>query len=156
VTERTFFRHFVDKREVLFAGAEGLRAAVVEKIRLAPDVVEPLRVVIGALAEYDWEGLASRDSQRQRYAVIAAHPELLERDLIKHHRIAAEFADVLRQRGVGADIARLAARVGIQVFFAAYEHWLETDDEADLATISENMMLLVLIAAAGAKPPWSA
>jgi hypothetical protein len=66
--------------------------------------------------------------------VIAANPELLERDLIKHHSIAVEFIDALRQRGVDADIAQLAARVGIQLFFTAYEHWLEAGDKADLVT----------------------
>ena len=61
---------------------------LVEKILRAPDVEEPLQVVIGALSEFDWENLGSRNSQRQRQAVIAANPELLERDLIKNHSIA--------------------------------------------------------------------
>ncbi len=156
VTERTFFRHFADKREVLFGGSGDLRAVLVEKILQAPDVVEPLRVVTGVLAEFYWESLGSRDFQRQRHALIAANSELLERDLIKHRSIAVGFTDALRQRGVDADIAQLAARVGIQVFITAYEHWLEAGDKADLATISESVMsLLATIVPTSAIPPSS-
>ena len=154
VTERTFFRHFADKREVLFGRSDDLRAVLVERIRQAPDVVEPLRVVTGVLAEFNWESLGSRDFQRQRHAVIAANSELLERDLIKHRSIAVGFADALRERGVDADIAQLAARIGIQMFITTYEHWLVAGDKADLATISERVMsLLATIVPASAMPP---
>jgi AcrR family transcriptional regulator len=151
VTTRTFFRYFSDKREVLFTGQEGLRAELVEKILQASDVEEPLLVVIWAFAEFDWESVGSRDAQRHRHAVIAANPELLERDLIKRHSIAVALTDALRQRGIDADTARLAALVGIQVFLAAYGQWLESGGEADLATISERVMsLLATIVPAGA------
>jgi AcrR family transcriptional regulator len=140
VTTRTFFRYFSDKREVLFAESDELRAMLLERILQAPDVEEPLRVVIGVLSEFDWESLGSRNFQRQRQAVITANPELLERDLIKHHSIAVGFIDALRQRGVDADIARLAAYVGIQLFITAYVHWLEAGDKADLAMMSESVM----------------
>jgi AcrR family transcriptional regulator len=143
VTERTFFRHFADKREVLFGGADDLRAVLVEKILQAPDIVEPLQVVTRVLAEFNWESLESRDFQRQRHALIAANPELLERDLIKHHSIAVGFTNALRQRGVEANIAQLAARVGIQMFITAYGNWLEAGDKADLATITESVMSLL-------------
>ena len=156
VTPRTFFRYFSDKREVLFAGSDKLRAVLVEKILQAPDVQEPLQVVTGVLSEFDWESLGSRNSQRQRQAVIAANPELLERDLIKNHSIAVGFIDALRQRGVDADIARLAAHVGIQLFITAYVHWLEAGDKADLALMSESVMsLLASIMPTNAQPPSS-
>ncbi|WP_422927480.1 TetR/AcrR family transcriptional regulator [Singulisphaera sp. PoT] len=143
VTERTFFRHFEDKREVLFDGSDDLCVALVERILQAPDVVWPLQVVIGVLAEFDWESLGSRDFHRQRHAVIAANPELLERDLIKQRSIAVGFTDALRQRGVDADVALLAARIGLQIFITAYEQWIEADEKADLATISKTAMSLL-------------
>ena len=143
VTTRTFFRYFSDKPEVLFAGSDELRAVLVEKILQTPDVAEPLQVVTRVLSEFDWESLGSRNSQRQRQAVIAANPQLLERDLIKHHAIALGFVDALQQRGVDADIARLAACVGIQLFFTAYVQWLEAGDKANLALMSEGVMSLL-------------
>ena len=156
VTTRTFFRYFPDKREVLFAEADGLRTVLVEGILQAPDVGEPLQVVIRVLSEFNWKSLGSRKSLRQRQAVIAASPELLERDLIKNHSIAVGFVDALRQRGVDADMARLAAHVGIQLFITAYLHWLEAGARADLAMMSESAMsLLASMVPTNAQPPSS-
>ena len=156
VATRTFFRYFSDKREVLFAEAEALHAALVERVLQAPDVAEPLQLVVGVLAGFDWESLGSRESQRRRHAVIAANPDLLERDLIKHHRIAAGFTDALRRRGVDADVARLAATVGSEVFFTAYRLWLEAGETADLPTISERTMsrLATIMPSSAPKWPW--
>jgi hypothetical protein len=91
-------------------------------------------------------------AQRRRHAVVAANPELLERDLIKHDDIAVAFTDALRQRGVDTDVARLAARVGVQVFFTAYENWLEADADADLAVITEKVMSLLRVSFPDARP----
>jgi AcrR family transcriptional regulator len=140
VATRTFFRYFSDKREVLFAEAEALRAVLVEGVLQAPNLAEPLQLVTDVLAQFDWESLGSRESQRHRHAVIAANPDLLERDLIKHHSIAIGFTNALQQRGVDADVARLAATVGIDVFFTAYRQWLEVGETSDLSTISERML----------------
>ncbi|WP_033340503.1 TetR family transcriptional regulator [Catenuloplanes japonicus] len=140
VTTRTFFRYFPDKRDVLFAESEGLRAGLVARIRQAEDVTNPLHTIVRAMTEFDWDAMGGRDVQRHRQAVIAANPELLERDLIKHDDIAVEFTGVLRERGVDPDTARLAARVGIQLFFTAYESWLAAPDDADLAAITGDLM----------------
>jgi AcrR family transcriptional regulator len=140
VTTRTFFRYFPDKREVLFDGADELRALLVEKILQAPDVGEPLQVVLSALSEFDWEKMGPRDYQRRRQAVIAANPELLERDLIKNHSVVLGFIDALRRRGVEAASAELSARVGAQVFNTAYLRWLDAGKKADMTLISKQLM----------------
>lgn len=150
VATRTFFRYFPDKREVLFGAAETLRAVLVERVLNAPDVAAPLRLVVEVLAGFDWESLDSRAAQRRRHAVIAANPDLLERDLIKHHAIAVGFIEALQRRGVDADEARLAATVGSEVFFTAYHQWLEADETADLPTISERMISRLATLAPGA------
>jgi AcrR family transcriptional regulator len=140
VTERTFFRYFADKREVLFAGAEKLRLALVEGIADAPDIKNPLQAVVEVLTSFDWESLETRDFQRQRYAVIASNPELLERELTKRRSMAIAFTDALQQRGVDANIAQLAAQVGTQIFSTVYEQWLIADNKTDLSAISETVM----------------
>jgi AcrR family transcriptional regulator len=88
VTERTFFRHFAVKREVLFDWSDRLRAMLIEKILQTPDVVAPLQVVTGVLAEFNWESMGPRDFHRQRHAVVTGNPELLERELAKHRSLA--------------------------------------------------------------------
>lgn len=141
VTNRTFFRYFSDKREVLFADTDRLRAALVEGLLQAPSVVDPLRVVVRVLAQHHWEGLAPRRSLRERQAVIAANSELLERDLIKQHALALEFADALARRGIDGSVARVVARVGIQVFLTAYERWLDAaEGNEDLVAISDDLL----------------
>jgi len=142
VTTRTFFRYFPDKREVLFAESDRIRTALVQAILDAPDVTEPLQVITTILAEFDWSGLGIA-VQRRRHSVIAANPGLLERDLIKQNDIAVEFIQALRKRGVEESTARLAARVGIQVFAAAYAQWVEKDDGADLRKLTDAAMALL-------------
>jgi AcrR family transcriptional regulator len=139
VTNRTFFRYFFDKPEVLFSDSERLRAALVEGIRSAPSTLTPLETVAHALAEFDWRSLGSRESQRRRRAVIDSSPGLLERDLIKQHTMAQDFVEALLERGVDADIARLATGVGICVFTTAYDQWIHADADIALSEISESV-----------------
>lgn len=139
-TERTFFRHFSDKREVLSAGSDNLRAVLVEKIQQVSDVSEPLQIVMNVLMDFDWESLGSREIQRQRHAVIAANPSLLERDLIKHRDIAVDLSTALHHRGIALDVARLAAHVGVQLFALSYDHWITSENEADLTAIKDHVM----------------
>src|ERR1700694_1568248 len=49
LTERTFFRHFVDKREVLFWGAGSLQELVVSNVGGAPASAAPIDAVAAAL-----------------------------------------------------------------------------------------------------------
>ena len=64
--------------------------------------------------------------------------------------------DALRQRGADADIARLAAHVGIQLFITAYVHWLEAGAKADLAMMSGSVVSLpASIVPTNAQPPSS-
>src|ERR1700688_1596708 len=49
LTERTFFRYFGDKREVLFAGADRLQTLLVDEVAGAPSAVTPIGAVTGAL-----------------------------------------------------------------------------------------------------------
>jgi AcrR family transcriptional regulator len=128
VTTRTFFRYFPDKQALVFADAESLRAALVERISQATTDAGPLQTVMNALAGFDWESLGSRDTQRQRDAMIDANPDLLERDLIKQQQMADEFSRALEQRGVASHLAELAAHVGIQLFRIAYRRWLAANE----------------------------
>ncbi|WNG83459.1 TetR family transcriptional regulator [Mycobacterium sp. ITM-2016-00316] len=143
VTTRTFFRYFSDKKEVLFADEDMLRAALVQEMLHTTDVAEPLEAVTHMLAGFNWEGLASRDSLRRREAMIASTPYLRERELVKQHQMADEFGSALHQRGVDPDIAELAAHVGVQIFRTAYRQWLEHRDETDLRAATNSVVSLL-------------
>jgi AcrR family transcriptional regulator len=132
LTERTFFRYFADKREVLFSGGKMLQDFVVERVARAPAATPPLDAVAGALAETTELFEPRRDFARQRQALITAHPDLHERELIKLAALAAAVAEALRRRGVAAPAAGLAAEAGIAIFKSAFESWLADGKKRDL------------------------
>ena len=132
LTERTFFRHFADKREVLFAGAGTLRELMVGALAAAPESAAPIDAVAAALETASALLQERRDYSRQRQAVIAANPGLQERELIKLASLASALAEALRQRGVTEPAASLTAEAGIAVFKIAFERWHSEPGQADL------------------------
>jgi AcrR family transcriptional regulator len=136
VTERTFFRHFADKREVLFGGSELLREQIVSGVAGAPAGYTPLEAVARGLdVAAALLGEGRRDLTAQRQAVIAANPELRERELAKLADYAAAVAGTLRQRGVGELQATLAAEAGMSVLRVALGRWASSDDARSLPVI---------------------
>ena len=132
LTERTFFRHFADKREVLFSGADALQELLVSNVAAAPDSIAPIDAV-GAAVEAAGALLQERRAYaRQRAAIIAANAELRERELIKLASLASAIAEALRQRGVADPAASLSAEAGIAVFRIAFERWVDETNQRDL------------------------
>ena len=136
LTERTFFRHFADKREVLFAGAGELQDRLVAAVASVPGSVAPIDAVTGALGAVATVALQERRTYaRQRQAVIAANAELHERDLLKLAALASAIADALRLRGVADPAAALAAEAGIAVFKIAFDRWISEPGEPDFQSL---------------------
>ncbi|BCJ45682.1 TetR family transcriptional regulator [Actinoplanes ianthinogenes] len=135
VTARTFFRHYADKREVLFGGSETLEKALLEGLASAPAEAAPLAVVAAALDAA--AGPLGRDHaySRRRQSVVDANAELRERELIKMARLGAALAGGLRRRGVPDPAATLAAEAGIVVFRVAFHRWVEAPEPADLGRL---------------------
>jgi AcrR family transcriptional regulator len=123
LTERTFFRYFTDKREVLFWGAAALQELLVSTVTDAPASATPIDAVAAALDAAGAVLQERREFSRQRHAVIAASAELRERELIKLDSLASAVADALRRRGVAPSKASLAAEAGMAVFRVAVERW---------------------------------
>jgi AcrR family transcriptional regulator len=133
VTERTFYRHFADKREVLFPAANPLPDILADATATAPAPLPPLEVVIHALTEAAPVFEEREDLVRQRQTVIAANPELQERELAKLAAFASSLAHALRERGLEATTAALAAEIGIAAFKIAFERWVNDPDQHTLA-----------------------
>ncbi|MBF6300533.1 TetR family transcriptional regulator [Nocardia amamiensis] len=128
LTERTFFRHFADKREVLFPGGTALQDVLVDAVARAPDAAAPIEATAAAVEAAGAVLEERRDFSRQRQAVIDANTELRERELIKLASLAAAVAGALRERGVAEPAAHLAAETGIAVLRVAFRRW---HDEAN-------------------------
>ncbi|MFL6109987.1 MAG: TetR/AcrR family transcriptional regulator [Catenulispora sp.] len=126
----TFFRHFADKREVLFGGEDRLAGLFADGIRAAPPdatITECLQAAFTA-AE-----VAMTPQQRakaaQRVLVVKANSEVQERGLLKHARIARSISAALRERDTEELTARLAAEVGMLAFSIAVERWMRSDND---------------------------
>jgi AcrR family transcriptional regulator len=149
LTERTFFRHFADKREVLFWGAAALQELLVSAVASAPESAAPIDAVAAALAAAGALLAERRDGARQRQAIIVANAELQERELIKMATLAAALADTLRQRGVSDPAASLAAEAGIAVFKVAFECWIADPAQRDLSQIMQESLTELKAVTAG-------
>jgi AcrR family transcriptional regulator len=132
LTERTFFRHFADKREVLFGGAGALEDLLVSTVANAPDSLTPIDAAAAGIEAAGAVIQEGRELARQRQTIIAASAELQERELIKLASLASALADTLRRRGVIEPAASLTAEAAIAVFRIAFERWINEIDQQDL------------------------
>jgi AcrR family transcriptional regulator len=132
LTERTFFNYFTDKREVLFAGSEHFVRQIVEAVRAAPKSSPPLDVVLSACESTSDFFEERRAFARKRNALIAAHPELQERELIKMMSLAASITETLRQRGTSTAAASLAGEAGLAIFRVGFEQWARDPKDRSL------------------------
>jgi AcrR family transcriptional regulator len=128
LTKRTFFRYFADKREVLFMGSDELRALLVDATAGAPVSATPIEAVAAGLSAAGPMFEQRHDFARRRHAIIAANPELHERELIKLASMAESIAAALRGRGVSDQAATLAAQTGMTVFHVAFARWVDQPD----------------------------
>jgi AcrR family transcriptional regulator len=153
VTERTFFRYFADKREVLFDGQELLQQAFLDGVAGAPADAPPLAQVAAAL---DTSAAAFPDERRTysrlRQTVIEAHSALRERELLKMASLATAIAAALRARGSSDPAATLAAETGVTVFKVAFGQWIADGEDRPLVEI-EHQLMRELATMASAAPP---
>ncbi len=124
VTERTFFRHFPDKREVLFDGQAKLRELLTDAIARTPATLKPLETLYRAFRSVEKPLEDNRPFSFPRQQVIDRSPALQERELAKVAALAEALAQALRRRGVDERLAALAARTGMETFRHAVESWL--------------------------------
>jgi AcrR family transcriptional regulator len=140
LTERTFFRHFADKREVLFYGMERLRDLLARAVADAPAAATPMDLV-GAAFEAAAAMLQENPERvRLRDAIVSANAELRERELIKLAALASAVASALRDRGVPEPGASLAAETGVAVFKVAFARWVSAPGQPDLPDIFRESM----------------
>ncbi len=135
LTERTFFRYFADKREMLFSGQDRLREIYVHTIEAAPETAQPLEAVAAALEAAAPVFHGRHELARQRQMVFDATPGLQERELLKRASLASAIADALHGRGVPDPAASLAAEVGVIAFKTAFARWISAPDEDDLVRL---------------------
>ncbi|MEU6512362.1 helix-turn-helix domain-containing protein [Streptomyces sp. NPDC046942] len=137
LTKTTFFRHFSDKREVLFAGQDIHGRLLVQAIHAAPDSATPLEAVRAAL---DALAAVFTDDRREFAArlrpIVADHLELRERAALKRTSLVDTLAKALEERGVPDLTSDLAADLGMRAFDNAFDRWIEPDNEQPLTDLT--------------------
>lgn len=141
VTERTFYRYFADKREVLFAGSADLQRRMVDAVSASPATADAARLVSVALDALAGLFTAEhRASSRRRQAVLASQPALQERELLKLAALTHALSSALTDHGVEPVKAAVAAESAIGVFHVACVHWVADSEERDLAELQREAL----------------
>jgi AcrR family transcriptional regulator len=155
LTERTFFRYFADKREVLFSGSNQLEKAIVDRIESAPPEASPLDAVAAAFEAAGAALQAFRELGfvRARHALVTQHAEIQERELIKLASLSVAVTNALHARGVPEPAASLAAEAGIAIFKVGFERWVSERKPNDLAAHIRVAVDALKAVAAGGKAP---
>jgi AcrR family transcriptional regulator len=130
--ERSFFRLFADKREVFFYALDTAQEEAVAAIAAAPQGASAVEAVTAALEQRCAVIQEHRDAAMVRQSLIAAHPELRERDLSKHADLAAAMAGALRELGTPEPAATLASETVTAVFRAAVNRWVSDREPGEL------------------------
>lgn len=134
VTERTFYRHFADKREALFGGEKPLRDALVAGVAGAPAELAPLPALLWSFRTVVPMVAGNRPLSEPMRRVIADTPALRERQQAKTAALTEALATALRDRGVPEATASLAAQIGMAAYGNAAAAWFRHPDR-DLDTI---------------------
>jgi AcrR family transcriptional regulator len=124
LAKSTFFRHFADKREVL-SGGDALARLFTGAIGAAPPGASPLEAAGAALAAAGEHAFTAErhEAVRERQQVVAANPELTERELLKREALAAALTAALHERGTPDPAAPLAAELALLALRTALAAW---------------------------------
>lgn len=126
LSQRTFFNHFSDKREVLFGLSSELQEAIIREIAACDDTLPPIDAVVCALQtamDTMFEGHCAAVTRRHR--IIDANPELQERELSKRATLTDAIAAALSERGLDEETALIAASAGMLVEQIAINRWTQ-------------------------------
>jgi AcrR family transcriptional regulator len=140
LTERTFYRYFADKREVLFWREGEHRASIVNAIASAPPGADPLTVVARAFETVGAFIDGHRAHVKARQAIVASHADFQEREMMKLRALASAIEGALQERGVRAPAARVASEAGIAIWRVALEGWSSDAAERDFAHHVQNSL----------------
>lgn len=140
VTERTFFRYFPDKREVLFASQDEYEAGFLDALKASTSTT-PLALVTDALhggAQFFDE--VRRPYSRARQRVIDSSPALSEREAHKRASLVAALVTALTARGFDPDTASLAAQSGGAAFHLAFTAWIAEGESRPFSELLDSSL----------------
>lgn len=140
LTERTFFRYYADKREVLFAGQGDFESLFLSGLAASTHTA-PMALIAAALdGAAAFFGDERRAWSRARQAVIEANPALAEREQHKLSAVAATLSSALVDRGIDPTTAALAAEAGASVFRRTFATWIAEGETRSFGAIQRDIL----------------
>jgi AcrR family transcriptional regulator len=141
LTKTTFFRHFPDKREVLFAGQDTHARLFADGVATAPRSATPIEAVAAALDA----ATATFTSDQREFgprlrAVVASNSELQEREAFKHAGLVAAMTEALQERGVPDPAACIAAKLGVLAFHRAFTRWIDPTNQQTFTELARQAL----------------
>ena len=127
LTERTFFRYFADKPEVLFWRAGEFETVMVDAVARAPTAATATEALFAGFEAIGEVLDATRADIAMRHTLVATHPEFKARDLLKKQELTLAVDRALRARGIDEAEAHLASEIGITVWRVALGRWRRDD-----------------------------
>ena len=121
-------RKFKNKADIFFAGGEQYSQMLLTKMKESK-ANNPLAIVLESYfyaADFFDE---HRERTVKRQKIIASHPDLEERELLKQSKIEELLVEYLLI-AYGERSARLAVRLARAVYSVAWEEWLENDADS--------------------------
>jgi AcrR family transcriptional regulator len=140
LTERTFFRHFGDKREALFGTEASLTEAMTAAVASAPPAASTLATIELALRAGSAQMQPRRAFLRRFTALVDTHPALLERELIKQRTMSTTLATAFADRGLAPIESQLAADLTIATLRVAFTQWLTRGERRRLEQIATDTL----------------
>lgn len=125
LTKRSFFNHFADKREVVFASADDFEQSTLTALAAADwqTATDPLETAVSAFRTASAPIEEFSELAGARRALIDSSPELQERELVKVASIARSVAKTLSERGVPERDATFIAQAATTVYTTALDEW---------------------------------
>lgn len=140
LTERTFFRYYADKPEVLFAGQDEFEGLFLAGLA-ASSSTNPMDLVAAAL---DHAAAFFPDERRAwsrgRQAVVSGNGALTERELHKLSALADALTSALVERDVDPTAAVLAAEAGVSVFRRSFAAWIAEGETRPFREIQSDVL----------------
>ena len=146
VSERTFFRYFPAKEDVLWPDSAGQLAAFGATIVARPATERPLEAVQNAMLELGRAIGMDPAPALLRARIVAQTPALVARDLLEYSRWEEAVRDAIRERTAAADgdlAPAMTAVVAGGALRVAFDRWVADGATGDLVAMIEGAFTAV-------------
>jgi AcrR family transcriptional regulator len=156
LTTRSFFRHYADKREVLFRGEDEVPARIAGLMASRPPGLSLSDLILWGVQTIGREHITPRrDYLLARRAIIQTDPGLHERELRKQNELASALTEALQAQGLDLTTATMVGKITNAVSTTAVDRWLNGPGGQSLSAYIDDAHRALARAAGAAEDPFA-